>query len=148
MGPLYFRQFVELTERKPNYLDALQDELGIDPKAFEKNPEWSANMTVGKFSYNGLLYTVKNFVYKHGNIVGAMIEPMNVAGVKSQRSYLNKGDQQIRMPNAHVSSEPFFVSVDNLNKMLTQGMSPGGGAGGGMPMGGGGNAMLPGGAPI
>ena len=147
MDSLYFRQFIELDERKPNYLDALQDELGIDPKAFESNPEWAANMTVGNFSYNGLLYKIKNFVYRGGNITGAMVEPMNVPGVKSQRSYLKKGDQQIRMPNAHVSSEPFFVPVDTLNKMLTQGMGAAGGGMGGSPSGPT-NSMLPGAVPV
>ena len=132
---------MELEERQPNYLDALQDELGIDPKSLEKSPGWAANMAIGKFSYNGLIYKIKNFVYKNGTISGAVVEPLDIEGVKSQRAYYNKGDKQIKMPDATTGSRPFFIPVDKLNAMLTQGFS--------MPgMDGGMSAapMLPGGA--
>ncbi len=154
MGPLYFRQFIELDEKQPDYLTALQDELGIDPKAFEASPKWAANMTMGKFSFNGLIYKIENFVYKNGQISGAMVKSLNVPGVTSQRAYLNKGDQKIRMPDAETPTQTFFVAVDNLNKMLSQGLTPGAGGmggemGGGMGGGMGGemNAMLPGAVP-
>jgi hypothetical protein len=139
MELLNFRQFIELDERQPNYLDAIQDELGIDPKILEKNPEWAANMTMGNLSFNGIMYKIVNIIKKGGNVTGAMIQPMNVAGNTTQRAYFNKGDKQIKMPDSTVSNSPTYVSIDQLNNMLTQGMqaTPAGGTGmlpgGGMP---------------
>lgn len=129
---------MELVEKQPNYLDAIQDELGVDPKALEKNPEWAANMTMGNLSYNGIMYKIVNLVYKHGNVTGAMIQPMNTAGVHSQRAYMKHGDKQIRMPDSKVSTQVSYISIDQLNDMLTQGMTPqsGGGAAGMLPGGG------------
>jgi hypothetical protein len=141
MQSLYFKQFCELEEKQPNYLTAIQDELGIDPKALEKNPEWAANISLGNLTYNGIMYKIVNFVYKHGNITGAMIQPMNIPGVKTQRSYLKHGDKQIKMPDSNVSTQVKYISIDELNDMLTQGMQPApGGAGAGAGAG-----MLPGG---
>lgn len=139
MQSLYFRQFVELQEKQPNYLDAIQDELGIDPKALEKNPGWAANVSIGNLSYNGIMYKIVNLTYKHGNITGAVIQPMNIPGVNSQRSYLKHGDKQIKMPDSDVSTQVSYISIDKLNDMLTQGMQP---VAGGAP---GGSSMLPGG---
>ncbi|RDJ35334.1 MAG: hypothetical protein DWQ19_11000 [Crenarchaeota archaeon] len=144
MEPLYFKLFLELEERQPNYLDALKDELGINPEALEKSPGWVANLSLGKFSYNGMLYKIENLVYKNGNISGAMVKPMNVGGINTLKSYISKGDQQIKLPNNKLPNRPFFVRLEDLNKILTQGMSPGMGGVGGGEM----NTMLPGSVPL
>lgn len=135
---LDFKSFVELYERQPNYLDSLQDELGIDPKAFEKNPEWAANIKLGNISYNGVMYKIDRLIYKNGNISGAMISPQNIVGNKTQRAYFNKGDKKVRIPDSSVSTSPTYINIDTLNNILSQGLTAGGGGeqGGMLPGGG------------
>ena len=140
---LYFRQFIELTERPPSYLDALQDELGIDPKTMEKNPQWAANVSLGNVSFNGMMYKITNFVRKGGAVTGAMIKPMAVQGVKSQRAYINRDGNQIRSPESAPDGKEQFIPIDKLNALMSQGFSsaPAGGAGSA-------DGALPGGMPI
>ena len=123
---LCFRQFMELVEKNPNYLDTLRDELGIDPKNLEKTPDWAASVSLGQFSYNGMMYQIAKIVKKDGEITGAMIKPINVAGSKMVRSYIGSGDKQIRSPESNLDSSLMFIDKDKLNNLLTQGIGMGG----------------------
>jgi len=149
MKPLCFRHFFELVEKQPNYLDTIQDELGVDPETLDKSPEWAASISLGKISYNGIIYQIVRMVKSGNEVTGAMIKPLNVQGVKTQRAFIGSGDKQIRSPDSSVNSAEIFIPKDKLNALLTQGMgaggAAGGGAGGGMPGGGAGGGM-PGGA--
>lgn len=135
--PLYFKQFLELADIKPSYMNAIQDELGIDPKTLAKTPQWAGNVQMGNVSYNGIMYQVTRMVYKNGQVSGAMIKPLAVQGVKSQRAYLNRDGSQIRSPNSTPDGSEVFLPIDKLNSLMTQGFNaapPGGGMGGGLPI--------------
>jgi len=131
MEPLNFKQFLEFTEKPSGYLDTLRDELGIDPKVWQKNPMWMGNVSLGKLSYNGIMYQITRMVEKDGRVTGAMIKPLAEQG-NTQRAYRDRGGKMIRVQGAAPSGEQ-FVAIDVLNSMLTQGMMPAGGGAGAMP---------------
>jgi hypothetical protein len=133
MEPLYFKQFLEFSEKTPGYLDAVRDELGIDPKTWAKNPLWMGNISMGKLSYNGIMYQIVRMVEKDGRVTGAIIKPAAEQG-KTQRAYYDRGGKMIRVDAAPSGEQ--FVPINMLNSMLTQGMMPAGGAAGAMPGGG------------
>lgn len=136
MKSLSFKQFIEFTEKNPNYVDVVQDELGIDPKALEKTPNWAANVGLGKITYNGIFYTISSMVKRDGQIVGAMIKPVDVQGQSTQRAYIKSGGKPMRVPDSTPSQKEIFIPMDKLNGLMSQGMSGAGGAAG-MPPGGG-----------
>ena len=137
MDCLYFKQFLELTAEKPNMFSAMKEQLGVDMTDM-KGPQWAGNISLGNLSYNGIMYNIVRYVKDPtGKVTGAMIRPMNLDGVKSQRSYLKVGDQQISRPDSTVPEKEQFIAADVLNKLMTQGFQ--------QPAGGGGAGMLPGG---
>ena len=120
---LQFKQYMEKIEQQPNYVDVMQDELGIDPKTFEKHPEWAASVSLGNITYNGIVFKIVRMVKKGNEIVGAMVKPMNVHGATPPRAYIGSGDKQMRSPSGDVDSAEVFWPKERLNAMLTQGMN-------------------------
>jgi hypothetical protein len=122
-----FRQFLE-----DGYTDKLQDELGIDPETIGDSPQWAANIGWGGFSYNGMTYKFKYTRDSSGKITGAMVKPIDLG-----RAYVDRGGKKMRVPAGDTSEK--FVSIDDLNKMMTQGLQQppapemGADMGGGMP---------------
>lgn len=129
---LTFRQFVELEEVKPSYLDKISSELNVDPKAVQDSPYWAASINMGKFSHNGIMYTAKYTYDSEGNISGAMIKPIHTGRTYTKDSK----DRMVQVPGKHEAGEK-FVTKQELEKMLTQGMQqapdPMGGMGGALP---------------
>jgi hypothetical protein len=134
---LSFRTFMELVQASPNYTDKLNSELGIDSDSASTNPQWLANATLGNVSYNGMTYQFQYVKNGQGEVTGALVKPMD-----TQRVFMkDKDGRQVQKPGASPDEgKQFFVSKDQINKMLTQGQDqqqqPGGM--GGMPPGGGG----------
>jgi hypothetical protein len=110
---LSFRQFLELVEVKPNYIDKLGDELGISPQDLEKSPQWLPNAKLGNYFYNGMTYRIKEFLRSSDNeITGAVLVPMD-----TQRAYQqDKEGRMVRDPNP--SKAEITVSKDQLNQMM------------------------------
>lgn len=130
MDNLDFRQFLELRERKPNYFTAMQDELGVKPEMIEKSPMWASNIAMGNFSFNGITYKVVRLVNNGGKVTGAMIKPVQLNGVDSQRSYVKFSGNQVRRPVGDVDEKERFISIQQLNDIMTQGLSTASAAGG------------------
>lgn len=132
MEALYFKQFVEFTDKQPDYFSAIQDELGVNPDALKGTPNWAGNISLGNISYNGITYKITRIVKKGNEVSGAMIAPINPKGVFSQRAYL--GDKKMRSPDSTPSEGERFIPVDKLNTLMTQGLSQGA-VGAGLPGG-------------
>lgn len=126
MQILSFKNFLESYEKNPNYLDVIQDELGIDPKSLEKSPNWISSIKLKNISYNGINYEIRRIVKNDkGSITGAMIAPIE-NGSLTQRAYLSTKDGKLRNPDSTVTNKELFISIDKLNSMLSQPLEAGG----------------------
>jgi hypothetical protein len=123
MELLSFKDFMESYEKKANYMSSLQDELGIDPSALEKIPNWSPEMKMGNFHFNGVNYLINQFVKDaRGDVKGAYITPFNIDGGMVQKKFHKGTDGNLRTPSNTVSDKKIFVPISKLNSMLTRGM--------------------------
>lgn len=126
MKDLSFKKFFESYEKRTNYIDVIQDELGIDPKSLEKGSNWATSIKMKNISYNGINYEISRIVKNDkGSITGAMIKPIDY-GSLTQRAYLSTKDGSLRRPDSSVSTKEIFISIDNLNKLLSQPLQAGG----------------------
>jgi hypothetical protein len=107
-----FRQFLE-----DGYTDKLQDELDIDPETVGDSPQWAANIGLGGFSYNGMTYKFKYARDSSGKITGALVKPVDLG-----RAYVDRDGKKMRVSAKDTSER--FISIDDLNKMMTQGLQP------------------------
>ena len=137
---LSFKKFIELEKVEPDFLGKTADELAIDPKSFKAAPQWLGAAQFGSYYYNGMTYTIKNFLpedpQSEDEITGAVLTAM--PAVDTQRAYYaDKKGRTIRSPN-NDPEEGREVTVDRktLNDMMTQGMNqPQQQQAGGMPGG-------------
>jgi hypothetical protein len=140
---LSFRKFLEDQKPSPmNHLDALSGELGINIDDLEKIPQVLANFQVGGKVHSLSGYQIVDLIRDDkGDVSAAKIklinDPHHAAHKLFGKSKTSK--KWSRIPDCS-DEETYTVSLDKLNKMLTQGME---GGGGGMP-GGGGMGGLPG----
>lgn len=126
MKNLSFKKFFESYQKKTNYIDVIQDELGIDPKSLENGSNWAYSIKMKNISYNGINYEISRIVKNDkGSITGAMIKPIDY-GSLTQRSYLNTKDGSLRRPDSSVSTKEIFISIDKLNTLLSQPLQAGG----------------------
>jgi len=126
MKNLSFKKFFESYQKKTNYIDVIQDELGIDPKSLENGSNWASSIKMKNISYNGINYEISRIVKNDkGSITGAMIKPIDY-GSLTQRSYLNTKDGSLRRPDSSVSTKEIFISIDKLNTLLSQPLQAGG----------------------
>lgn len=131
---LSFKKYLEALQAKPNIFSAMQDELGIDPSAAANTPNWAGNVTMGNVSYNGVMYKIVKMVKNGTQVSGAMVQPIQVDNVKTQRAYTKTPEGMMKRPDSTVSTKEIFLPIATLNKLMTQGMQQGGAAGG--PLGG------------
>lgn len=125
MKNLSFKKFFESYQKKTNYIDVIQDELGIDPKSLENGSNWASSIKMKNISYNGINYEISRIVKNDkGSITGAMIKPIDY-GSLTQRSYLNTKDGSLRRPDSSVSTKEIFISIDKLNTLLSQPLQAG-----------------------
>ncbi len=127
-----FRQYAELRQAAPSFLDSLERELNIRPEDLEgKSASWGANVTLGKFTYNGLIYQIVKWEKDdQDRITGAIIKPID-----AQRAYVKGAEgKMVRSPDDHEDEgKGMFISKEDLDKLMNQeaGSSPS--ASGGLP---------------
>lgn len=126
---LSFKKYLEALQAKPNIFSAMQDELGVDPSAAINTPNWAGNIAMGNVNYNGITYKIVKVVKNGTQVTGAMIQPIQVQGVKSQRAYTKTPEGMMKRPDSSVSTGERFVPINVLNQIMTQGMQAGGGGG-------------------
>ena len=75
---LSFRDFLEYQKQKIDYLNQIQDELGIPPEVVADSPQTLANFSVGGNSYNLSGYKIVGYDRdSDGEITHARIQMMN-----------------------------------------------------------------------
>ena len=132
---LMFKNYLEKIEQQPNYIDILQDELGIDPNVFANNPEWAASVSLGSINYNGIIYKIVKIVRNGDQITGAIVKPLNVSGAMKPRAYMGMGSKAMRLPNSDLNTDEIFWPKSKLKVILTQGMGSGSPTAGRLPGG-------------
>ena len=111
---LSFKQYLnEIRQDNPNYFNKLKDEFGIKSDAIKGN-HWLPNVTLGDFTYNGIVFNYNLVKNGKGEVVGAKIKP-----IKTQNAYKQIGDKMVRYPDNNVDLDrERFVNLQDLQGMM------------------------------
>lgn len=125
MAPKSFRKFVEEKEREASspHLDALEDEMGIDPRDLEKEPMIASFFSMGGDVRNIGPYRVVSFKRdESGRITHAVVKRFDDRGIKNRRYKDEDGD--IKRVAGREEDDRFLVPIDELDKLLSQDFQP------------------------
>lgn len=118
-----FREFVEEKEASSPHIDAMQDELGIDPRDLEKEPQVAAFFAMGKEVRNIGPYRIVSFKRDDdGRITHAVVRRYDLRGAISRR-YRDEDGKMIRMDKDD-ESERMVVPIGDLDKLMSQDFQP------------------------
>lgn len=126
---LRFRNWLE-AQVKPSLLGVLDRELGIDPKQFLGPRLWVGDLSIGNRRIPGGMYQIIKYNYDNdGNVISAVVRLSDIKGVKNRQYRSTKKGMK---PTDSEANKPFVVSIEDLDKLMTQGMGAGGDTGMGM----------------
>lgn len=123
MKPKSFRKFVEEKEAGSPHIDALQDELGIDPRDLENEPMIASFFAMGDETRNIGPYRVLRFKRdESGKITHAVVKRFDDRAIKNRR-YRDEDGNMTRMAGQE-SQESLVVPIEELDKLLSQSFQP------------------------
>jgi hypothetical protein len=123
MNPKSFRKFLEDKESSSPHIDALEDELGIDPRDIEKEPQIASFFSFGKEVRNIGAYKVVSIKRnKEGKITHAVVERRDDRAIKNRR-YRDEDGKMTRM-NSNYETERMVVPIEDLDKLMSQDFQP------------------------
>lgn len=123
MKPKSFRKFVEDKEASAPHLDALEDEMGIDPRDLEKEPMIGSFFAMGDEVRNIGPYKVLGFKRdSSGKITHAVVKRFDDRGIKNRR-YRDEDGNMTRM-KAPENQERLVIPVGELDGLLSQSLQP------------------------
>jgi len=126
-----FHKFLEERESSSPHIDALEDELGIDPRDIEKEPQIASFFSLGKEVRNIGPYRVVSLKRNsEGAITHAVIERRDDRGIKNRR-YRDEEGKMTRM-GANYEAERMVVPIEDLDRLMSQDFQPPPDAAGGM----------------
>lgn len=118
-----FREFVEEREASSPHIDAIQDELGIDPRDLEKEPQVAAFFQMGKEVRNIGPYRIVSLKRDDdGRITHAVVRRFDDRGIINRR-YRDEEGGMVRM-DRDADSERMVVPIEDLDKLLSQDFQP------------------------
>lgn len=118
-----FRKFVEEKEAQTPYLNSLEDELGIDPRDLEKDPQMASFFSLGGDIRNLGLYRIVKIVRDDdGNPTHAVVKTMEDPSVRNRR-YRGDGDDMKRI-EGDGEEGTFVVPIEELDKLMSQDFQP------------------------
>lgn len=118
-----FRKFLEEQENKSPYLSSLKDELGLDPRDMEKEPQVASFFSMGGTTNNIGSYRILQFKKnENGEVTHAVVKKINDPVVK-KRTYKDKDGKFSRIEDKQ-SEETFIVPIEDLDKLLSQDFQP------------------------
>lgn len=118
-----FRKFVEEKETSSPHIDAMQDELGIDPRDLEKEPQVASFFQMGKEVRNIGPYRIVSLKRDDdGKITHAVVKRYDLRGANSRR-YRDEEGRMIRMDRDN-DSERMVVPIEDLDKLMSQDFQP------------------------
>jgi hypothetical protein len=139
-----FKKFLEAEERKPSFLNAM-DDLGIPPKTFEKVPVTFAMGSIGKGSISNLgVYLPKDIEKRADGTYSATIKKMDDPTFTTEKKFRKRGDEFIRVPKDkkdrnRMDKDKGEIQGDEFDDLYTQFVK---GAGGGSKSVDAGNSLL------
>jgi hypothetical protein len=116
MKPKSFRKFVEEKDASSPHLDALEDELGIDPRDLEKEPMVASFFGIGPYRIVRLKRD------KSGRVTHAVVAAVDDTAIKN-RNYRNNDGEMTRVKRAE-GHEEFIVPVEELDRLMSQSLQP------------------------
>lgn len=124
MAEKSFRKFMEEEEEKGSrYVSSLEDELGIDSRDLEKEPQIASFFSVGGITRNIGPYRILKFKRNiDGDITHAVVIPSNDPTIRN-RQYKNKEGEWFKLDNEK-ETEKFLVPIEDLDKLLSQDFQP------------------------
>lgn len=118
-----FRKFVEEKEISSPHIDAMQDELGIDPRDLEKEPQVASFFAMGKEVRNIGPYKIVSFKRNNnGKITHAVVQRFDDQGITNRR-YKDEEGSMMRMKKNN-ESERMLVPIQDLDKLMSQDFQP------------------------
>lgn len=131
MAEKSFRSFLEEDENKSPYMASLEDEMGIDPRDLEKEPQIGSFFSFGKIASNIGPYKVVKFKRNEdGEITHAIVKQINDPIINS-RKYKDK-DGNITKVDDEKGDKTFIVPIEDLDKLMSQDFQSAPGGMGGM----------------
>lgn len=118
-----FSKFLEERAASSPYIDALKDELGVDSRDMEKEPQVGSFFSIGKDIKNvGAYKVVKIIRDSEGNPTHAVVRSMEDRAIKSRRYRDEEGE--MKRVDGDSDEETMVVPIDDLDKLLSQDFQP------------------------
>lgn len=125
MKPKSFKKFIEEKEKEVSspHLDSLEDELGIDPRDLEMEPQIASFFSFDGQARNIGPYRIISFKKNNdGKITHAVVKRFDLPGIKN-RSYKDEDGNMVRI-DAQKGEQKFLVPIGDLDKLLSQDLQP------------------------
>ena len=123
MAEKSFRKFLEEEENKSPYLSSLEDELGLDPRDLEKEPQIASFFSIGGTTNNVSPYRILKFKSnENGKLTHAIVKKINDPAIK-KRAYKDKDSETVRVDDER-SEETHIVPIEDLDKLMSQDFQP------------------------
>lgn len=120
-----FRKFVEESDKKASspYLDALEDELGINPDDLDKESLVGSFFSMGGEVRNIGTYRVVSLKRDDsGKVTHGVVERYDDRAIKNRR-YRDEDGKMIRMKSGD-AKERLVIPIDELDKLMSQSFQP------------------------
>lgn len=119
-----FYKFLEQQEDKEDkvsYVSALEDELGINPEDFYKDPKYASFFSLGSNGVNLGIYKIIDFKRNSkGDVTHAVVEKNNDSAIKNKNYY--SGEKDIfQIPSNKDNNKIFTVPIEDLESLMMQG---------------------------
>jgi hypothetical protein len=125
MEPKSFRKFLEDKESEASspYIDALKDELGIDPRDLSADPQVASFYSLGGNTKNiGVYRVVKLIRDDQGNPTHAVVKTIEDKSIKDRR-YREKDGGMSRL-DGDSEEQTLIVPIGELDKLMSQDFQP------------------------
>jgi hypothetical protein len=125
MRPKSFRKFVEDKEREVStpYIDAISDELGINPDDLGEEPQVGSFYSMGKDIKNlGAYRVIKIIRNSDGSPTHAVVRTIEDRAINDRR--YRQGKEGMRRIEGEADEKNFVVPIDELDKLLSQDFQP------------------------
>lgn len=118
-----FRKFVEEREASSPHIDALEDEIGIDPRDLEKEPQIASFFSLGNKVRNiGPFRVVSLKRDDSGRVTHAVIRRFDDRAIKN-RGYRNSDGGLVRTKRDE-DADRLVVPIEDLDKLMSQDFQP------------------------
>lgn len=124
MSEKTFKTFLEEEENKHPYMSVLQDDLGINPKDLEDEPQIASFFSLGNTIQNIGPYKIVKFNRNSdGKITNAVVRRVEIKGLSCKR-YLDRDGGLSQTDKDPSEGETFVVDIKDLDSLLSQNFQP------------------------